>query len=185
MNGEWDYSLGVLWFPWILFLSELVLYVFIRKLSRKYMYLIMALSLISAFLLQQFELQYPHYLNVLPSAVFILLLSFVFKSNILAFIKKVPSCRYSLLGGLLLGAPIYTICLKHKMEMAANTFGFDDLFVAFVTSLGMLIVCKAITNNKFMEYLGRNTFLILAIHKLLIDFSVLHIQPLIGNHYFF
>lgn len=146
----------------------------------------MMLSLVIAIFFNEFHFVHPSYLNVLPSAIFVVGIAYVVGNQIRRYVAIMNNYKYNLLLALImLMSPIYTILLQHKMEMAGNTFGLDDYAIAFLATLGMLLLCTIIGHQKFLEYLGKNTFLILALHKTLIDFSLYYIQPYIQSHLIF
>jgi len=187
VKGEINFEMGVLWFPWILFLAEIVLYMICLHIhSTVAMFIILTGSFAIALLFDLFAIVLPLYLNVLPSALFIIGLASLLKDRIKGFLSMMTNHKFGLLlAALLLISPLYTIILEHRMEMAGNTFGIDDYGIAFITTIGVLLICSIIGTSRLLEYLGRNTFLILALHKTLIDFSVFYIQPQIQSHLVF
>ncbi len=86
---------------------------------------------------------------------------------------------------LLLCSTLYRIFTCHKGEMASNAFDIMDYIVAFLSLFGIVILSMLIRRNGILEFLGRNTLVILAIHICVIDYSCIFIEPLISNHLFF
>lgn len=154
---------GQLWFLLALFLVANIMY-FVKKLSLKTQILVNVLMILTnIYLSKKIDFYLPWcFLTVLMAFNFYWFGNY-FRNDILN--------RKNISNLVLLGLLIINLIISHlngKVDMWSNSYGNLILFFigAYSGSLFLIFfIKKFILNNKFLEYIGKNSLVILAYHK--------------------
>lgn len=154
---------GQLWFLLALFLVANIMY-FVKKLSLKSQILVNILMILTnIYLSKKIDFYLPWcFLTVLMAFNFYWIGNY-FKKDILN-IKNVPN--FILIG--LISINLITGFLNKRVEMYGNFYG--NLVLFFIASYSgvlflIFFIKKFIKKLKFLEYIGKNSLIILAYHK--------------------
>lgn len=169
---EWTICNGTLWFILALFISEILLYSIIRltKDNNKNISLILILFSVLGYSYSKFiGIKLIWNIDVaLVAVTFVGLGYIVKKSNILNKFDNYMYIIIFMLLNLIFGV------LNTEVNMFSSIYGnYLYFYISAISgTLGTILICKKINSSKILEFIGRNTFVYLAIHQYVI-FSVL------------
>ena len=175
------------WFVLILYLVEL-LYYYPQKILRGSEYVILPIALVLAFCLQKFNVHFHFRFESIPAAMFFFGFGHYFKSHILTILDAISNWRINVrifILVILFGLSLIRILYEPKMAIASNSLAAQDYFIAMCGVGLVLMVSRLINRSQFLQYLGRNTLVILGVHIILIVVSVDYVEPLVSNHWLF
>ncbi|MDU1279228.1 MAG: acyltransferase family protein [Clostridium sp.] len=163
--NNWMIFDGVLWFIVTLFCTEVIFYFILKKINiNKVKWLLITFSIIGYLDSLYGKIRLPFGLNIAITGVVFLGIGYLAKqSNVIEKIKystRVKITTISFLITLLISQ------MNNVIKMYDNYYG--NYFYFYVASICGIItwtnVSYMINNNKLLSYIGKNTFLILALH---------------------
>ena len=75
---------------------------------------------------------------------------------------------------------IYVVITRDYISFSENKLSIWNAFLALFAIVGLQYVCYQF-HSRLLQYLGKNTLVIMAIHMFLISLSVEYIKPCITN----
>ena len=185
-----------LWFVPVLFLTQL-LWLFIRKYSRTGMsWLMIVLSSLVGIASSFYIGASPYNILLVFTAVFFLGLGSLLKERLFSFFKK--ATMYDLFKYLIISFVLswaYVGNMDMKIVYMSNQLGYGiptlvsglcgSLFVCILVNV-LLKVCR--NKNVYLNVLvfsGKNSYVILAFHQLVMTCCVVYIRPLIHSYFLY
>lgn len=169
-----------LWFVFILFITELVGF-FTVKQTLFLSILIGGLSVI----LYYFDIRLPYSLSCLPAAVMFYGLGYKWKSHKFS-LKHIKNGGGNCLieSGLALIVIGYSYFCPVYLDMCSNVMPLISVGIA-LCGISIVIACsRQFNDNKFVRllvFLGRNTFIIMAVHQFFMYIASVYVKPILCN----
>lgn len=175
-----------IWFIEILFIAEVLYYCISQNLG-KYAIISLPLLLMMAFILQYYQVHSLYRFEAIPGGMFFVGLGNYFKKYIHKFLNYLSyNHKYGIAVLLFfLAVSLIRAILGHRTEFASNSLMLSDYAIAIFGVGFILLFSKMVSANRVLEFLGRNTIVILGAHIILIKFTVCQIETFFGNHWFF
>lgn len=172
-----------IWFLGVLYVVE-ISYMAVCRVCKQNMCCRLAIVVVFAFLglvLNNLEINLPFNLSAVPVA-----LSYFAVGNILRelpFVWHFLDLRPFRLKGLLCAMILfaipasYTVLSGHRLYIAENDFNPLNYVLSYIGVAGVFIASNCI-RSKIIEWIGKNTLVILSLHMTIIQFTMINVVPL-------
>ncbi len=168
-GGQQNINAAPLWFITTLFMAEIYMF-FIKnifKTTKKILVAIILLAIIGYLSSLFLTFRMPWNMEVALTALFFYGLGYIVKrENLLSFLT-VSSKLYSILIFTISLFTAIILSLKSMPVYDLNRLGTNVIFTYLSALFGILAIvslAKLVNKNKILEFLGRNTYIILAFH---------------------
>ncbi|MEX0050336.1 acyltransferase family protein [Clostridium butyricum] len=167
-DTEWTICNGTLWFVLVLYLSEILLYCIV-KLSKDKKEIIIA----TLFLFSMVGYSYNTFIGVkLVWNTDIVLVAIVFVGFGYILKKMDLINRLDKFSNIIIFIILTLIfeTMNTDVDMFKSIYGNYIYFylAAISATIGVMIICKRINKSKVLEFIGKNTFVYLAVHQYII-----------------
>lgn len=185
-----------LWFIPVLFFTQLLWFFITKNFNDKTCFLILIFSAITGALSSLFIGYSPYNLLLVFTSVFYLGLGSLSKDILITFFSRMPTMtlfHYAILCFILSLA--YLLNFDKHIIYAFNELGYGlpsviagvggSLFICTLVNVLSRISRDVADYKELLVFTGKNSYIILAFHQLLISLSVLHIRPYITNYWLY
>ncbi len=172
-----------LWFVFVLFWTEIVGFFTVKRSSA----LALLIGMVSV-ILYRLDINLPYSLSCLPAAVMFYSIGCRYSHEMgrLASIKKLVGggnwWTLCLLTILLL---VYSYCYPIRFDMICNAIPTPSIVVAFCGIYTVLHLSQYISRShsisRILIFLGKNTFVIMAVHQFFMYIATVHIKPILSD----
>jgi len=167
INFKYGWSGLALWFIPVLFITE-VIYYLLNKYINKYIIYSLLICIALAYLLSTYKIHLPYKLEVVCTSIVFYSLGYLLNNKI-----KFP--WYYLLYFLFINI-LFTSLNSEKLDLAYNKLGMViPTYIAAISGILSIVLFseyyiklkKNIWSSKILIFLGKNTFIILAFHQII------------------
>ncbi len=172
---------NMLWFLAVLFLTEIISYFLLYKKNYILIFVAIAVSVLTAFLLRRYNLLYlPWSIDIVPFAFIFYAVGFAVRDSEEKVFFKWLSPIY-----LTVGVALTLINLKitpglRYVNMYKSDYGFLPLYFlgGIAMSFGILCICKWIEKGRLLSYIGKNSLLFYGFHLFVLTFLMHFIRKI-------
>ena len=177
---------NMLWFMAVLFLTEIAAYFLLRKRNYILISVVIAISVLSAFLLRRYGFLYlPWSIDIVPFAMVFYAVGFAVRN-----LEEKVLCKWLFPAYLVIGLALTIINLKitsglRYVNMYKADYGSLPLYflAGIAMSLAILCLCKWIGKSKLFGYIGKNSLIFYGFHPTVLTFLMHFIRKIPLNSY--